>query len=548
MLRFARIEQTTSEGLVVMTMKYTAGCRFFSVLIGSLTLSASLAMAETVTLDPMAYASARDRAPYQHAGPDGDYEDLYPEPLELFVNAWDTHGWASSTAARLEFILPPELLQPGVTINQARLVVPIVSRTLNYPGTVYLAADIDIDDVITLEDFEHWDAVPAQLPLVPGTQDPQHEFDLAGYLLTLGGMTSQRIGFMGHMGGFNNALNWSPASKLQVEYSPASPTLPGLSVFSPLANAEYLEGSEIRLRGKVSDAQDGVFDASIEWRITNAQGSVVWQAIGGDFTTQLPIGTYQVTATVTDSDANTVTQARNVSVVPIPDNNIPPTVTLVSPTAGLDLLAGIPTPLRATATDPEDGDVTASIIWGMDGQLLGRGPNQTATLPQGTHTLMAAAFDSQQRAGEKVFDVNVLPARNYCAVRGPTNTTRWITRISLNAGTQLSQSNNGYGNFTGTWFNAVKGNNPMYLGSTTANRVYWAVWIDLNHDGTFGAGERLIAFRSDVGSSGPKTLQIPATAMTGITRMRVAMTLVAPAEICGVNTSGEFEDYTIVIK
>src|SRR5688572_11017442 len=57
MLRFARIEQTTGEGLL-MTMKYTAGCRFFSVLIGSLTLSASLAMAETVTLDPVAYASA----------------------------------------------------------------------------------------------------------------------------------------------------------------------------------------------------------------------------------------------------------------------------------------------------------------------------------------------------------------------------------------------------------------------------------------------------------------------------------------------------------
>ncbi|TMB54847.1 MAG: DNRLRE domain-containing protein [Deltaproteobacteria bacterium] len=75
-----------------------------------------------------------------------------------------------------------------------------------------------------------------------------------------------------------------------------------------------------------------------------------------------------------------------------------PQVTIWQPEAGRLLLNAAPIALVATAVDPTDGDVGASIVWtsDLDGPL-GRGPSVTVTgLRPGVHTITAQAND---RAG-----------------------------------------------------------------------------------------------------------------------------------------------------
>jgi subtilisin-like proprotein convertase family protein len=97
-------------------------------------------------------------------------------------------------------------------------------------------------------------------------------------------------------------------------------------------------------------------------------------------------------------------------------------------------------------------------------------------------------------------------------------------------------------------------NNPfsVQIGTCLGN---WsnslAIWIDLNKDGAFTANERV--FVSPATTVGPHfevgNLAIPATALLGVTRMRVVNVETAPANItaCGTYLWGETEDYNVNI-
>jgi hypothetical protein len=271
------------------------------------------------------------------------------------------------------------------------------------------------------------------------------------------------------------------------------------------------------------------------------------QGAGGEQVVGLPFGTYEIRASVTDSDGNIVTHVRNITVIRIPDSNLPPTVTIVFPTEGMELLAGIPTPLQATASDPEEGDVSQNIAWANeDGTLIAFGPSVSVSLTAGQQRILAFARDSHGASSHKGVNVNVLPDPNYCTTGGtlPAN-TYWINRVKLNEVVQTSASDGGYGDFTGTWIKAVKGNNLIQATAANGRVVYWTVWIDLNRDGVFSANEALVNTR---GSGFNQTLRIPSTAITGVTRMRVAMRYPQPPPACGVGYPGETEDYTVIIQ
>ena len=116
-------------------------------------------------------------------------------------------------------------------------------------------------------------------------------------------------------------------------------------------------------------------------------------------------------------------------------------------------------------------------------------------------------------------------------------------------------NNNAYKDYTSVTGNVL--NDTSYNITVThasyninnQNRV--AVWIDYNKDGIFSTNEQTLLTTTGATAPGTSTgtINIPADAQFGNTRMRVRLNLlnvVPPA--CGVTAYGQTEDYTINIK
>jgi hypothetical protein len=71
-------------------------------------------------------------------------------------------------------------------------------------------------------------------------------------------------------------------------------------------------------------------------------------------------------------------------------------VSITSPADGSSFDQGVEVTFEATASDPEDGDLTASIAWSSsaDGDLGDGGSITRADLSVGTHTITASVTDS----------------------------------------------------------------------------------------------------------------------------------------------------------
>lgn len=90
--------------------------------------------------------------------------------------------------------------------------------------------------------------------------------------------------------------------------------------------------------------------------------------------------------------------------------NSSPTVTIVSPDPGATRVEGESFTFTASASDAEDGDVSASLEWTSDVDgALGTGASVTATLTLGEHTVTAGATDAQSATGSSSVTVEVVP-------------------------------------------------------------------------------------------------------------------------------------------
>ncbi|MEE8522818.1 MAG: M43 family zinc metalloprotease, partial [Thermoanaerobaculia bacterium] len=85
-----------------------------------------------------------------------------------------------------------------------------------------------------------------------------------------------------------------------------------------------------------------------------------------------------------------------------------PQVTITAPADGASFPAGTSIAFAGTATDAEDGDLTAGLGWtsNLDGNL-GSGGSFSATLSAGTHTVTAAVTDSGGLQGSSSITVTV---------------------------------------------------------------------------------------------------------------------------------------------
>lgn len=109
-------------------------------------------------------------------------------------------------------------------------------------------------------------------------------------------------------------------------------------------------------------------------------------------------------ANTNDPDANREGLA---NVASGPPNN-PPTVSITSPADGSTFDTGATILFQGTASDTEDGDLTASLVWtsSINGQI-GTGGSFSTTLSNGTHTITTAVTDSGGKTGSKSINITV---------------------------------------------------------------------------------------------------------------------------------------------
>ena len=129
-----------------------------------------------------------------------------------------------------------------------------------------------------------------------------------------------------------------------------------------------------------------------------------------------------------------------------PPPNTAPVVTITSPTANASFVAGVAITFTGSATDAEDGNRTASLVWtsSLQGQIGTGGTFTVSTLSAGTHVITARATDTANLAGSTTRTITVtVPATpiapNTLRVTrtGSTVTSTWRDRSNNETGFQV---------------------------------------------------------------------------------------------------------------
>ncbi|MGH2664626.1 GEVED domain-containing protein [Flavobacterium sp.] len=151
---------------------------------------------------------------------------------------------------------------------------------------------------------------------------------------------------------------------------------------------------------------------------------------------------------------------------------------------------------------------------------------------------------------------NVTTSLSYCTSNGNTTYQTSITNVTLNTINNTSAKPSGYSDYTGISTDLEQGASyPMSARINTDGNftVLAFVWIDFNHDFDFNdAGEAFdlgsaTNVSNGLSSSSPLTINVPLSATTGPTSMRVIVTYDGDSSPCLTGFDGEVEDYTINI-
>ncbi|WP_163325758.1 GEVED domain-containing protein [Draconibacterium mangrovi] len=139
---------------------------------------------------------------------------------------------------------------------------------------------------------------------------------------------------------------------------------------------------------------------------------------------------------------------------------------------------------------------------------------------------------------------------NYCDSESLSIQKEWIAGVNLGDISNASEGS-AYSDFTSINTNLATGAaQPIQLSpgfSGKSEREFWKVWIDFNQDKDFDdAGEEVLAVPNSK-SVVSANISVPADALPGTTRMRVAMKANAYSSSCEIFDRGEVEDYSVTI-
>ncbi|NQD95359.1 carboxypeptidase, partial [Pseudomonas sp. CrR25] len=201
------------------------------------------------------------------------------------------------------------------------------------------------------------------------------------------------------------------------------------------------------------------------------------------------------------------------------------------------------------ALQASDGNFNSSTE-GFTGSLV------TAGLSEGKHMVYVRSRDSSGAWGAVSANFLVIdedggtPPVQYCSAGSTSAAYEWIGKVQVGGFSNTSGAST-YSNFTSQQITVQRGNNsltltPQFAGS--AYKQYWKVWIDLNKDGDFNdSGEQVFSSGSASTAVVNGSLNIPSSAASGKTTMRVAMRYNTAPNACGSYNYGEVEDYSVMI-
>jgi len=202
----------------------------------------------------------------------------------------------------------------------------------------------------------------------------------------------------------NDQIGWFIDDVVVTGESQCSPsnTAPTVTITDPPDGTTVTEGTAITFTGTASDTEDGDLSGSISWSssIDGALGT------GSSVTATLSAGTHTITASVTDSGG--LSASDSISVTVNQPANTAPSVSITNPPDGTTVTEGTSINFTGSASDAEDGDLTASISWSSDlDGALGTGGSINATLSVGTHTVTASVTDSGGLSASDSINVTV---------------------------------------------------------------------------------------------------------------------------------------------
>jgi len=137
---------------------------------------------------------------------------------------------------------------------------------------------------------------------------------------------------------------------------------------------------------------------------------------------------------------------------------------------------------------------------------------------------------------------------DYCNSQGNNSSYEWIDLVKLNNINRVSGNDGGYVDNTNLVANLPYGSNKILISAGFASSSYtehWAVYIDYNQNGTFESSEKVVSGSSTSSNTLNGTFNVPTSALSGNTRMRVSMKYNSSQTSCESFGYGEVEDYTV---
>jgi len=175
---------------------------------------------------------------------------------------------------------------------------------------------------------------------------------------------------------------------------PAANLPPSVSLIAPGNGAVFPAGSNITLTATASDADGTISQVAFY----NGNKSLIGTATTAPYTitwNNVPVGNYALKAVATDDKrAKTTSSIVNISVVA----NLPPTITLTSPSNGSAFLTGSTVMLEASAEDADGAIVQVEFLSGTTSLGVANGAPYSvawANAASGLHLLTARATDDK---------------------------------------------------------------------------------------------------------------------------------------------------------
>ena len=257
--------------------------------------------------------------------------------------------------------------------------------------------------------------------------------------------------------------------------------------------------------------------------------------------------TPSVSGLIAGNYAVTVTDARAATGIKVFTISNPTAVsaTIASVNAGCGLSNG-----SATAT-PLGGTAPYTYLWSNAATTAA-----IATLAPNTYTLTVKDSKNCVGTASAVVGENCGGGGTYCTSSATSPWQEWIARVKLGTIDNPSIKST-YSDFTALRANLNTGGS--YTFSLTSEFSYattaygWKAWIDYNKNGIFEEPTEVVFSKTGVppipnaAYTITAPIIIPASALTGVTRMRVSMKNGGLSTPCETIPNGEVEDYTVNI-